>query len=429
MKEERRMRSIAKRMNRTWFFRIFWIMVLIDLFVVGLALAGWCYAAEEMAGGFQWADIPRNLSWEKSVKLMDRLETITYTFESIEGQQIQVSARAYFQLVKPFMKALLGFEAVVLIIQYGAGKKKSRRLLVPLERMAQTAQELSQQQFDVERLHHLEDAIATVSPLSPESKLKTGDKELQGLEQAVNDLVTRMHEAYREQSRFVSDASHELRTPIAVIQGYADMLSRWGKDDEKVLEEGISAIQSESAHMKKLIEQLLFLARGDNGRNQLVYTQVDLAGMMREVYEESCMIHEDRKWQLSAEGKVTVNGDGDMLKQTARILVDNAVKYTVSGDKITLRAYVKDGIPCFEVQDNGIGIKEEDINHIFERFFRSDPARSRSTGGTGLGLSIAKWIVEKHQGYFEVFSREEIGTRITVLLPQDEKEKGGARKA
>lgn len=428
MKEERRMRSIAKRMNRTWFFRIFWIMALIDLFVIGLALAGWCYAAEEMAGGFRMEDIPRDLSWDTGVNIWNRLETIAYSFESASGEMIHVSAQPYVQLIQPFFIVLLVFEVVVLLIQYGAGKKKSRRLLIPLERMAQKAQELSRQPFDAERLHHLEDAIAIVRPFSPEDKLKTGDKELQGLEKAVNDLLTRTHEAYREQSRFVSDASHELRTPIAVIQGYADMLSRWGKDDEKVLEEGIGAIQSESAHMKKLIEQLLFLARGENGRSQLVYAQVDLAGMMREVYEESCMIHEDRSWQLSAEGKVTVNGDGDMLKQTARILVDNAVKYTAPGDKITLRARVKDGVPCFEVQDNGMGIKEEDVDHIFERFFRSDPARSRSTGGTGLGLSIAKWIVEKHQGYFEVFSREEIGTRITVLLPQDEKEKGGARK-
>ena len=110
-----------------------------------------------------------------------------------------------------------------------------------------------------------------------------------------------------------------------------------------------------------------------------------------------------------------------MLKQAARILVDNAVRYTEEGDKISLRTRVKDGAPCFEVQDNGIGIRQEDIEHIFDRFFRSDPARARTTGGTGLGLSIAKWIVESHGGYFDVFSREEFGTRIGVVLPQKEK--------
>ena len=172
--------------------------------------------------------------------------------------------------------------------------------------------------------------------------------------------------------------------------------------------------------MKKLIEQLLFLARGDSGRNQLVMEEMDLSQMMREVYEESMMIHPDRQWRLDADTSIFVTGDADMLKQTARILVYNAVKYTGDGAKITLRTRLKDGQPCFEVQDNGIGIKQEDLGRIFDRFFRSDPARSRSTGGTGLGLSIAKWIVERHGGYFDVFSREEIGTRIGVVLPQKE---------
>ena len=103
--------------------------------------------------------------------------------------------------------------------------------------------------------------------------------------------------------------------------------------------------------------------------------------------------------------------------------MDNAVRYTEEGDKISLRARMKDGEPCFEVQDNGIGIKQEDLGHIFDRFFRSDPARTRSTGGTGLGLSIAKWIVERHGGYFDVYSREQFGTRMGVVLPRKTEDK------
>ena len=164
------------------------------------------------------------------------------------------------------------------------------------------------------------------------------------------------------------------------------------------------------------------MERGDNGRNQLTIESVDLSQIMKEVYEESCMIHGDRKWHLVAKEPIIVQGDAAMLKQTARILTDNAVKYTEADDKITLRTRLKDGVPCFEVQDNGIGIKEADLNRIFDRFFRSDPARTRASGGTGLGLSIAKWIVEKHGGYFDVFSREEFGTRIGVVLPHEKKE-------
>ena len=369
MKEDKRMNSIARRINRYWIRRTILILALMDIALGSMVAASWI----DVNVGYFWA--------------------------------------------------VLGGAEVLLVLLLGrVGRDKARRLLEPLERIAQTAQELSQVRFDSEKLHHLEDAIGTVSLLSPDARVLTGDKELQGLESAINDLIKRMRETYTEQTRFVSDASHELRTPIAVIQGYADMLSRWGKDDEKVLEEGITAIQSESAHMKKLIEQLLFLARGDNGRTQLVLEDVDLSLMLREVYEESQMIHPDREWRLDAEAPVIVRGDAAMLKQTARILVDNAVKYTADGQLISLRTRFKEGAPCFEVQDNGIGIKQEDLTHIFDRFFRSDPARTRSTGGTGLGLSIAKWIVDRHGGYFDVFSREEFGTRIGVVLPQETEE-------
>ena len=369
MRDERKVNSIARRINRYWLRRTLLLMGLIDGVLGAMIAGGWI--------------------------------TVTVSY---------------------FWPAIAGVEVLLLLLQGRVGKDKSQRLMEPLERIAQTAEELSRARFDPEKLHHLEDAIGTVSPLSPDAHVYTGDKEMQGLETAINNMLARTQETYREQSRFVSDASHELRTPIAVIQGYADMLNRWGKDDETVLEEGISAIQSESTHMKKLIEQLLFLARGDNGRTQLTLEPVDISQMLAEVYEESKMIHPDRQWRLDADTYIFVTGDADMLKQTARILVDNAVKYTKEGDKISLRTRMKDGAPCFEVQDNGIGIKQEDLAHIFDRFFRSDPARARATGGTGLGLSIAKWIVERHGGYFDVFSREEFGTRIGVVLPQKEKD-------
>ena len=130
------------------------------------------------------------------------------------------------------------------------------------------------------------------------------------------------------------------------------------------------------------------------------------------------MIHPDRSWRLDAAEPVTVQGDAALLKQTARILTDNAVRYTDENAAITLRVRRKDGQPCFEIQDNGIGIRPEDLSHIFDRFFRSDPARNRATGGTGLGLSIAKWIVDRHGGYFDVYSREGFGSRFTVILPE-----------
>ena len=183
------------------------------------------------------------------------------------------------------------------------------RLLSPLHQMSQTAQELSNARFDEQKYHELENAIAAISPSTPDAKLSTGDSDLLGLENAVNSLLKRMHESYRQQNRFVSDASHELRTPISVIRGYAEMLDRWGKDDPKVLSESVTAIRTEADNMQQLVEQLLFLARGDAGRNQPRLKALDLSKLMREVYEEYVMIDKAHAWRIQADESIPAVGD------------------------------------------------------------------------------------------------------------------------
>ena len=263
----------------------------------------------------------------------------------------------------------------------------------------------------------MENAIDMLSPADEDEKLDTGYAELAGLETAINKLMTRMRDSYRQQARFVSDASHELRTPISVIRGYADMLDRWGKTDEKILEESIEAIKDESESMQHLVEQLLFLARGDSGRTPLNISDFDMTAMMKEVYEESVMIDKNHEYLFEDGGEIPASGDISLIKQAARILIENASKYTPEGGEIKLRSLASDGHPAFSVQDSGIGISESDIPYIFDRFYRADDSRSKQTGGSGLGLAIAKWIIERHGGRFEVISRKDIGTRITVILP------------
>ena len=227
-----------------------------------------------------------------------------------------------------------------------------------------------------------------------------------------------MRESYAQQTRFVSDASHELRTPIAVIKGYADMLDRWGKSDEKVLDESVAAIRAESANMTRLIEQLLFLARGDSGRTKLNITDCDISDILREVYDESRMIDSAHTYAFESPAPVPLKGDAALLKQTVRILVDNAAKYTPAGGSITIRATDAEKEAVFTVQDTGVGIKQEALPYIFDRFYRADDSRTRENGGTGLGLAIAKWIVDRHDGYFEVVSMEGLGTRMNVHIPK-----------
>ena len=211
-----------------------------------------------------------------------------------------------------------------------------------------------------------------------------------------------------------------MRTPIAVIQGYAHMLERWGKDDPAVMDEAIEAIETETAHMKTLVDQLLFLARGDMDRLVLAQERIDAAGLMRELHEEYEMIDADHEYVCPIPedaAPLYVVGDVTMLKQALRVLLDNAGKYTPKKGTITLQVQ-RDGseIRC-SVADNGVGIPSDDLPRIFDRFFRGATARS-GTQGSGLGLSIAKWIVDTSGGRIDVVSAPELGTKMTIVLPE-----------
>ncbi len=325
---------------------------------------------------------------------------------------------AFIQLIRDWkIDIILRVEGIIVVLWVLFETLKVRSKLRPLQEFADAALRLSEMDGETEQRYlKLENAIDMLSPAEDDQKLATGDAELAGLETAVNKLMSRMRDSYRQQARFVSDASHELRTPIAVIKGYADLLDRWGKTDEKILDESIQAIKSESENMQHLVEQLLFLARGDSGRTTLTITDFDITEMMKEVYEESAMIDPAHVYLFEGDAAVPAKGDISLIKQAARILIENASKYTPEGGEIKLRSLVSDGHPAFSVQDSGIGISESDIPHIFDRFYRADDSRSKQTGGSGLGLAIAKWIVERHGGRFEIISRKDIGTRITVIL-------------
>ncbi|MBQ9065508.1 MAG: HAMP domain-containing histidine kinase [Blautia sp.] len=310
---------------------------------------------------------------------------------------------------------LLGLQFLCLWLSYFREDRKLRRILSPLDQLAVRADELSRLSFSEDKYQLLEEAITSIQPEDTRS-LSFGDSDLAGVETAMNNLLRRMQESYRQQARFVNDASHELRTPIAVIQGYANMLDRWGKEDPKILEESIAAIQHESNHMNHLVEQLLFLARGDSGRTELHLEDVSLNEMMQEIYEESFMIDEDHVYRYSPpDEEIILRADPGLIKQAVRILVDNAAKYTKPGDEILLSCgRASNGEIFMQIEDTGIGMEEADVKQMFERFYRSDSVRSYD--GTGLGLSIAKWIVDKHKGHFEILSRSGLGTRIRILL-------------
>ena len=301
--------------------------------------------------------------------------------------------------------------------------RRVRRKLAPLNELALRADELGRTDItSFDKIETLEQAIGRASVDSPQ--VSTGDEDLASIEVALNRLLRQMQEAKLQQMRFVNDASHELRTPIAVIQGYVNMLDRWGKSDEAVLDESIEALKSESEHMQELVEQLLFLARGDSGRNALHKVSVNLAQVATDVWEESAMIDKSHDYVLGfdescrGDARYLVTGDVAMLKQSIRIIVQNAAKYSPEDSAITFGvASTGSGASC-SVTDEGIGMCSEAAGHVFERFYRADNARESGSGGSGLGLSIAKWIVDNHGGTIDVHSREGVGTRFTITIPR-----------
>lgn len=243
------------------------------------------------------------------------------------------------------------------------------------------------------------------------------EDELQELAKTINHMLNRIQTGVEQQQRFVADASHELRTPITVISGYANMLDRWGKNDVSVLDEGIAAIKSEASQMQNLIEKLLFLARIDQDMQVVKKSPVEMKNLIDEVIQETRLIATEHQILLCRNDPAVVFADPISLKQLLRIFIENSIKYTPAGGKISIASREACAHLEISVEDTGIGIPEEDQPKVFDRFYRVDKSRSKTTGGTGLGLSIARWIAEQHASTIHLTSKPGKGTTLTLSIP------------
>lgn len=232
-----------------------------------------------------------------------------------------------------------------------------------------------------------------------------------------NQMMERLESLFHVQQRFVADVSHELRTPLTAIRGNLDLIKRYGADQES-----LDAIQSEAERMSRLVADLLLLARADYGGLTLDLAPLDLDTTISEVYREARVLAKDQNLTITIGDfdPVRVQGDADRLKQLFLNLVSNAIKFTPEGGSVTinLRRTYDDAV--VEVIDTGIGIAEEDLKRIFDRFYQADPARVRKGEGSGLGLSIARWITEAHGGRIKVTSEVGKGTTFIVFIPHIE---------
>lgn len=300
------------------------------------------------------------------------------------------------------MGGLLICDAFRMLYFFVHDQRLNKRVLSPIRDIASMAETLSE------------------SNLSNRINIAGTKNELKDLAVVINRMLDRIERSYNSQKQFVSDASHELRTPISVIRGYTDMLRRWGKDDPEVLDEGIEAISQETEGMKDLVESLLFLARHDKKTLMMEISAFDPEEMIREVRKEEAMVHTGYRFETERMDGITIKADRNMLKQVLRIFCDNAVKYSPEGTAVTLSCFQNEnGELCMSVKDQGTGISQDELPKIFDRFYRSDKARKADTGGHGLGLSIARIIVIAHKGKIRVRSKPGCGSEFIVVLPKE----------
>lgn len=317
---------------------------------------------------------------------------------------IQVAAPTH-ELVEGltgFKWALILLVPVVLLAATAGGWWMSRRALQPVDQVTATARSIGEQN------------------LGKRLPVPNTEDELQRLSETLNQMLDRIEGAFHRVTQFTADASHELRTPIALIRTTSEIALRKHRSDAEY-RGALDEVHAESVRTTGLIENLLTLARADAGKETLDRAPVDLASLVLEVSGQAEKLAQQKGITLACqapEAIAPISGDRGTLRRLFFILLDNAVKYTPPGGQIQVGINQHPERVTVEVRDSGGGISQQDLPHIFERFYRSDKSRNRDSGGAGLGLSLAKWIVDAHGGFMEVESAVDNGSTFRVSLPK-----------
>jgi two-component system, OmpR family, sensor kinase len=311
------------------------------------------------------------------------------------------------ETIEVFGTVLAAGIGVAFLLSIGGAYFLARAALRPVDAVVSAAREMTGG-----------DLAKRLPVANPKDEIGRLAATINGLLSRLEAAFARREEALSRQRRFAADASHELRTPLTAISGHAWVLDEWAiEEDPKTAKQSASAIRREARRMRDLVESLLALSRGDEAAPMEVGRH-DLALVAEEAVQTA---------RASAKGKVAIEYipparelgatfDRDRVLQVASILLDNAVKYTAQGGSVAVRVVGADGWAALEVSDTGIGIPEDQMPMIFERFHRADTARTE--GGAGLGLSIARQVAESHGGRIEARSTPGKGSTFTLLLPR-----------
>jgi heavy metal sensor kinase len=299
--------------------------------------------------------------------------------------------------------ALLLFISIptLLLCAAAGGYWISTRALAPVDQITQTARTISAQN------------------LSSRLDVPQTRDELQRLSETLNGMLDRLEASFKKITQFTADASHELRTPVAVMRTRAELSLRKARTAEEY-RDVIAEVLTELEKTSGLIEQLMFLARADSGSETVRFTPTNVAEVLREACHQGSALAEAKQIAFQEEipnGSIWVQGDATSLRRLFLILIDNAVKYTPANGQVEVSLRQNNGYAVTQVSDTGIGIAEADLANVFERFYRADKARTRESGGVGLGLSIGRWITEVHAGTIEVRSSPGRGSIFQIRFP------------
>ncbi|WP_099221007.1 HAMP domain-containing sensor histidine kinase [Listeria costaricensis] len=316
---------------------------------------------------------------------------------------------SYNKMMDKLLVIMFILGAVALFISGMLGYLLAQNFLNPLTKLARSMNDIRRDGFQKKR----------IEPIT-QTKDEIGE-----LTMVFNDMMTRIENSFEQQKQFVEDASHELRTPVQIMEGHLKLLDRWGKDDPEVLDESLKASLTELERMKKLVQEMLDLSRAEQVSQTKELQIVSVNDTVEQVRRNFEVMYEDFTFTLSEEAEnLHAMIQHNHLEQLLIIIMDNAVKYSDGAKQVDMRLYRAADKIRVSIRDYGVGISKEEVEKVFNRFYRVDKARSREKGGNGLGLAIAKQLVEGYLGTIEAESdpEKEPGTTITITLPLIEKE-------
>ena len=289
---------------------------------------------------------------------------------------------------------------IVLAISVFGGYFLAKQSLRPVQEITQTTRKITATNLR-ERIH-----------------VKNPNDEIGRLTETLNNMIGRLEASFEQVKQFSLDASHELRTPLTIMRGEIELALRGNKKGNSY-KKTLASLLEEVLRMTSIIEGLILLAKADSGNVKLERKPTRLDLLVSEIKEDAELLAEQKKIAVSISrlDAATVLGDAVRLRQLMLNLVDNAIKYTPEGGKVTLSLELADGKAYFAVEDTGIGIPDSELRKIFDRFYRVDKSRSRLPDGLGLGLSISKWIAEAHGGSLLAVSKVGFGSKFTIVLP------------